>query len=86
MKVFRSQYWFKKKKGVKTWFADFKNLDLPTSAARTQFDIKRFMAHTGLVKEVVGKMFDEAVQSDTPKELWLEKYGWTMQDMGLTEI
>ena len=86
MKVYRSQYWYKGKRGIKTWFADFKNLDLPTSACRTQFDIKRFMAHTGLVKEVVRKMFDKAVQSDIPKELWLEKFGWTMKDLGLTDI
>lgn len=87
MKVFRSQYWWKNPKGkIKTWFADFKHLDLPTSACRTNFDEKRFMAHTGLVKEVVIKMFDEAVRSDTPKELWLERFGWTMQDLGLVEL
>ena len=84
MKVYRSEYFWKKKQ----WFSDFKaeNDNENTAENRINHDKKRFMAHTGLVKTVVNRMFDEAMGSELPKELWKEKFGWTMIDLGLIEL
>lgn len=83
MATYRSQYFWKKK----SWFSDFKadNQDMNTIENRIKHDMKRFMAHTGLVKTVVQKMFDEATSSYLPKELWLNKFGWTVVDLGKVE-
>lgn len=84
IKVYRSEYFWKNKK----WFSDFKlkTKEENTADNRIVHDIKIFMAHTGLVKYVVKEMFDEAIMSATPKELWKEKFGWTMIDLGEVEL
>ena len=83
MKIYRSQYFWKKK----TWFSDFKVTEPTENIAsnRLKHDIKIFMAHTGLVKESVEKMIEETISSDIPKELWKEKFDWTMVDLGELE-
>lgn len=83
MAIYRSEFFWKNKK----WYSDFnpKTEEDNTVDNRIKHDIKRFMAHTGLVKTVVESMFKQVCTENADRKLWKEIYGWTMVDLGKVE-
>ncbi len=83
MKVCRSQYWYKDK----TWFSDYPYSKDVTCEDRLKQDIKIFAQETGLKLSHAKGLIRKAtnIKNNIPSYMWMAKFGWTMEDLGIVE-